>query len=176
MDRRRFVGSAALVALGPLANSLLSGCSTKDAASVEPTYKSLSARQAKTLFGVSRALFPHADAPDTPYLDVIATLDGMASGNDDTRKLLVAAVDDLDARSAAGWLDESAATKVAILENLQDKPWFDPLLQTSLNTIYRHPDIWAMIGYEGSSLEFGGYLKRGFDDIDWLPNAAVEAV
>ena len=28
--------------------------------------------------------------------------------------------------------------------------------------------VWAHIGYEGSSFERGGYLQRGFDDIDWL--------
>jgi hypothetical protein len=26
-----------------------------------------------------------------------------------------------------------------------------------------------MFGYEGSSVEKGGYLGRGFDDIAWLP-------
>jgi hypothetical protein len=31
--------------------------------------------------------------------------------------------------------------------------------------------VWPLFGYEGSSLEYGGYLERGFDDIGWLPKA-----
>jgi hypothetical protein len=27
--------------------------------------------------------------------------------------------------------------------------------------------VWARIGYEGSSLEFGGYVNRGLNDIDY---------
>jgi hypothetical protein len=38
------------------------------------------------------------------------------------------------------------------------------------STVYTHPDTFAATGYGGSSLEFGGYLQRGFNDIDWLPS------
>ena len=30
---------------------------------------------------------------------------------------------------------------------------------------------WPLFGEEGSSWEKGGYINRGFDDIDWLPKA-----
>ena len=33
----------------------------------------------------------------------------------------------------------------------------------------RFEEGWKKLGYEGSSAEHGGYLHRGFDDIDWLP-------
>jgi hypothetical protein len=26
-----------------------------------------------------------------------------------------------------------------------------------------------MVGYGGSAIEQGGYINRGFDEIDWLP-------
>ena len=32
-------------------------------------------------------------------------------------------------------------------------------------------EVWPKFGYEGSSAEHGGYIKRGFADIDWLPKA-----
>ena len=35
--------------------------------------------------------------------------------------------------------------------------------------LYYLPAVWALLGFEGSSVEFGGYVDRGFDDIDWLP-------
>jgi hypothetical protein len=28
---------------------------------------------------------------------------------------------------------------------------------------------WAHFGYEGSSFEKGGYINRGFQDLNWLP-------
>ncbi len=38
--------------------------------------------------------------------------------------------------------------------------------------IYPHDflgDVYYINAYEGSSAEYGGYIKRGFSDIDWLP-------
>jgi len=29
--------------------------------------------------------------------------------------------------------------------------------------------VWKHIDYPGSSKEYGGYINRGFNDIDWLP-------
>jgi hypothetical protein len=34
--------------------------------------------------------------------------------------------------------------------------------------LYSQPDVWPYFGYEGPSNDKGGYLHRGFDDIDWL--------
>jgi hypothetical protein len=31
--------------------------------------------------------------------------------------------------------------------------------------------VWTKLGYEGPSAPEGGYLHRGFDDIDWLKDA-----
>ena len=36
---------------------------------------------------------------------------------------------------------------------------------------YDNKAVWPLFGYEGSSWEKGGYLNRGFDDIDWLDQA-----
>jgi hypothetical protein len=35
--------------------------------------------------------------------------------------------------------------------------------------LMNHAPLWPRLGYEGSSFDKGGYLHRGFDDIDWLP-------
>ena len=37
--------------------------------------------------------------------------------------------------------------------------------------IYNNPDVWKVLGYEGPSAEQGGYINRGFSDIDWLQDA-----
>ena len=36
-------------------------------------------------------------------------------------------------------------------------------------SLYNQEELWPKFGYEGSSAEHGGYIKRGFNDIDWLP-------
>jgi len=28
--------------------------------------------------------------------------------------------------------------------------------------------VWPIFGYEGASFEYGGYIDRGFNDINWL--------
>ena len=35
------------------------------------------------------------------------------------------------------------------------------------------PSCGQALGYEGSSFEQGGYLHRGFNDLDWLPEPRV---
>ena len=34
--------------------------------------------------------------------------------------------------------------------------------------------MWQLIGYEGPSFDQGGYVTRGFDDLDWLPDPQIE--
>ncbi len=38
-------------------------------------------------------------------------------------------------------------------------------------SLYNNKEVWPKFGYEGSSAEHGGYINRGFADIDWLPKA-----
>ena len=38
-------------------------------------------------------------------------------------------------------------------------------------SLYNQKEVWPKFGYEGSSAEHGGYINRGFADIDWLPKA-----
>ncbi len=34
--------------------------------------------------------------------------------------------------------------------------------------LYNQPAVWDQLGYEGASFDKGGYINRGFDDINWL--------
>jgi len=34
--------------------------------------------------------------------------------------------------------------------------------------LYNQKPLWAKFGYEGSSADKGGYINRGFNDIDWV--------
>ena len=37
-----------------------------------------------------------------------------------------------------------------------------------LNGAPANEDVWPIFGYQGESFSQGGYIERGFDDIDWL--------
>jgi len=36
-------------------------------------------------------------------------------------------------------------------------------------SLYNNKLVWRHFGYEGASAPLGGYIKRGFDDLTWLP-------
>ena len=42
---------------------------------------------------------------------------------------------------------------------------------TTVRELYNNPAIWPHFGYEGPSGHKGGYVKRGFDQGDWIPDA-----
>lgn len=66
-------------------------------------------------------------------------------------------------------LDESA--RVTVLASLEGTPFFAALRAATVEVLYRSPEVFALVGYGGSAIEYGGYLNRGFDEIDWLPQA-----
>ena len=96
-----------------------------------------------------------------PELEVGAASSGVAS---------------LDEQAAAAHrrsyleLDDEAA-RVSVLKAASDSPFFQAVRSDLVVSFYNQPDLWALFGYEGSSFEHGGYIHRGFDDIDWLPKA-----
>jgi hypothetical protein len=56
----------------------------------------------------------------------------------------------------------------SVPEELQTEPFFGAILNQTIDVLYRNRDVWKLLGYEGSSIEYGGYLNRGFNDVDWL--------
>jgi hypothetical protein len=34
--------------------------------------------------------------------------------------------------------------------------------------LYNIPEVWKYFGYQGPSFPHGGYLDRGFNDINWI--------
>ncbi len=59
--------------------------------------------------------------------------------------------------------------RVEVLKALESTPFFKKLRGDLVVSLYNQKEVWSKLGYEGSSFEHGGYLERGFNDIDWLP-------
>lgn len=136
----------------------------------------LDARARQTLVAVLRHAFPHDTFPLGPYQRTAdAVLD--AAGNDPrTLAQLVQGLDDLDRLRDRPFTELDAEQAGALLRGVQDTPFFTALVEVAVVALYDDHEVWDVLGYEGASFDKGGYLNRGFDDLDWLPEPRVEEV
>ena len=58
--------------------------------------------------------------------------------------------------------------RVMILKGIETTPFFQKIRGSLITGIYNNKELWPFFGYEGSSADKGGYINRGFNDIDWL--------
>lgn len=134
--------------------------------------KALDEATAQTLVSVTRAMYPHDRFPDKHYARVVVLLDGKAADNEDMKNLLIEGVAGLPDQTGGedlAALDEDE--QVEALKKIQDEPFFKAVAAEVITGLYSQPDVWPYLGYEGPSTDKGGYLNRGFDDIDWLDDA-----
>jgi hypothetical protein len=119
-----------------------------------------------------RVVFPHDRIGAAPYertaeaiLDAAAKWPGQAA-------CLAAGLDDL---SAAGFSGLGEAQATAVLEGIEGTPFFRLVLHTAVVAFYNDAEVWSVLGYEGASYDKGGYVNRGFNDLDWLPEPRIAA-
>ncbi|MNF53265.1 hypothetical protein D3C85_428110 [compost metagenome] len=58
--------------------------------------------------------------------------------------------------------------RVALLREIETGPFFRAVRNALMFGLYDNPALFPLFGYEGSSVEKGGYLARGYNDLDWL--------
>ena len=124
----------------------------------------------KVLSDVVYQLFPHERLNRDVYTQVTEQLSGRISQSAELTAMMDSALEILAGNTGEKWLELAEREKTASLEKIQHTPFFQFVLNETLGGVYRHPLTWELLGYEGSSLEFGGYINRGFNDIDWLPD------
>ena len=59
-----------------------------------------------------------------------------------------------------------------VLRGMSSTEFFEGVRSRVITSLYDDREVWALLGYEGPSYDQGGYLNRGFDDLDWLPDRA----
>ncbi len=134
----------------------------------------LTADESRALVRMTRDLFPHDRLDDSFYAKAIESLKEEASKNTAARKLLSDGIAQLNAAAMASagkaWADVPDETvRVAALKKMEGGAFFAKVYSGTMTPLYNQPGLWAKFGYEGPSSALGGYLHRGFDDIDWLP-------
>ena len=145
----------------------------------DPTHDATISPEARAaLVRLLRVAYPHDSFPDGPYERTADTIVDQVGETVWHRLVLVAGLETLDARAQAAGADSFAALDdeqaLAILEELADAEFFTFVRGVAVVTLYNDAETWKLLGYEGSSFEQGGYLHRGFDDLDWLPDPRVE--
>ena len=128
----------------------------------------------RNLVRLLRAAYPHPRFPDGPYE---RTADAVIAQCQDSlwhRLVLTEGLATLDARAGGSFvgLDDQAA--LAMLRTMQDADFFRFVRSVAVVTLYDDPEVHQLLGYEGPAFEKGGYLHRGFDDLDWLPSPRIE--
>lgn len=127
-----------------------------------------------TLVKMARDIYPHDKIADSFYITAAKPWDVKAGSDAVFKIMLVEGVQgvDLDAKKRFGtdylntaWEED----RLNILKSIEQTPFFQKLRGDLVVSLYNQPAIWPKFGYEGSSAEHGGYIARGFDDIDWLP-------
>jgi hypothetical protein len=170
-SRRIFLkGAAAAAPVVAVATS--AGLSIEDAWAEEAT--ALAPSTLKTLVKVARDIYPHDFLVDSYYITAIKPWDGKAAKDPAVKSLLEDGVRRLDqdardrhntAYAHVPW----EADRVVLLQGIEQTDFFKKLRSDLVVSLYNQEELWPKFGYEGSSAEHGGYIKRGFNDIDWLP-------
>ncbi|MDN5916112.1 MAG: hypothetical protein L0I76_13585 [Pseudonocardia sp.] len=136
----------------------------------------LTARARQTLVAVLRHAFPHDTFPLGPYQRAAESVLDAAGTNPRTLAQLLQGLDDLDRLRDQPFTDLDAEQAGALLRGVQDTPFFIAIVDVAVVALYDDHEVWSVLGYEGPSFDKGGYIDRGFDDLDWLPEPRVEEV
>jgi hypothetical protein len=170
-SRRTFLQGAA-TAVPVVAAAASAGVGIEDAWAADAT--ALSPATLKTLVKVARDIYPHDFLVDSYYITAIKPWDAKAAKDPATKALLEDGVRRLDQdaqdRHKAKYAEVPwEADRVVLLQAIEPTDFFKKIRSDLVVSLYNQEELWPKFGYEGSSAEHGGYIKRGFNDIDWLP-------
>jgi hypothetical protein len=140
----------------------------------DPATPTISPEARSALVRLLRVAYPHPRFPDGPYertADEIVSQVGESLWH---RLTLTSGLESLDAAAGGDFagLDDDAALE--LLRRVEDAEYFTFIRGVAVVTLYNDAETWELLGYEGPSFDQGGYLHRGFDDLDWLPTARIE--
>ena len=123
---------------------------------------------------LARDIFPHDRVPDRFYVAAVWPYDAKAGRDTALRALLEDGAAKLDAAAGrfgvrGGYVAlDWERDRLPLVQGMAATPSSGSCGATSWSSFYNQQELWPRFGYEGSSFEQGGYLERGFDDIDWL--------
>lgn len=124
--------------------------------------------QMATLLQMARDIYPHDQVPDQFYAVAVKGYDAA-----DKKDMVAAGIAELDAAAVAqghadylsiGWEED----RVKVLQAVEATVFFQTVRAGLVTGLYNQKEVWPIFGYQGESFSQGGYIDRGFDDINWL--------
>lgn len=121
-----------------------------------------------TLIQMARDIYPHDQVSDEFYAVAVKGYDsaeaapaieaGIAALNAAAQGIGYARYIDV------GWERD----RVDLLRGMESSAFFQQIRGGLVTGLYNQKAVWPIFGYEGESFSEGGYIDRGFDDINWL--------
>ncbi len=121
-----------------------------------------------TLIQMARDIYPHDQVSDQFYAQAVRGYDSAEAA-----PAIEAGIAALNAAAQgigyARYLDIGwERDRVDLLRGLETSAFFQQIRGGLVTGLYNQKAVWPIFGYEGESFSEGGYIDRGFDDINWL--------
>lgn len=128
----------------------------------------LQPRTMATLILMARDIYPHDRIPDENYAIAVKGYDAP-----ETAEVIEAGVLSLDLLAQGAGYPDYLSTgwerdRVDLLRQIEASAFFQTIRGGLVTGLYNQKAVWPIFGYEGESYSQGGYINRGFDDINWL--------
>ena len=128
----------------------------------------------RVLIRIIRVAFPHKGFPDGPYERTADKIFEMANESTWFRIKLTQGIATLNGLAGGSFVDLDPAAATRALKRVENTDFFGFIRRTTILNMYDDEDVWEVLGYEGPSFDQGGYIDRGFNDLDWLPDPRIE--
>lgn len=167
VSRRGLLGAtgASLVAMTVMPTGMIIGADSAWAAMA----KNIKPETFATLVQMARDIYPHDKVADKYYAMVVEGLDAGAGKSGDDLKLLEHGVTELNTAASGSYMKVGwEKDRVGLLQAIESSGFFQKVRGSLVTGIYNNKELWPLFGYEGASASEGGYIDRGFNDINWL--------
>ena len=121
-----------------------------------------------TITAAARTMYPHDALPDCVYARVSERLAETAREQSGAARTIEDGVSALT--GGRPFAELSAEEQFETLKGIEGSDFFELVRSTAVAEVYSDQRTWQLVGYEGPSVDKGGYINRGFNDLDWLPD------
>ncbi|XYJ08272.1 twin-arginine translocation signal domain-containing protein [Telluria sp. B2] len=167
LTRRGFLKGSAVL-MGSIASSSVLFTLAPSPAWALPL-KRFTKDEGAVLMQMGRVLYPHDKLPDAVYALLAKDLDAGAARDAAIAAQLRSGIRELDRLAGGSFLQADGGRKLKAVTDMEGTPFFHTVRAQGVTSIYDNDMAYAVFGYPGASWDKGGYITRGFQDLNWLP-------
>ena len=166
LSRRKLFAVAAYTQLAFLTSCSENKQNNQDAGSTDNDRTLLGP---KTLEALIANWFPLNGVPSIAYKQVADEVWAESESDSEFLQTIANIQQKLDETAGGDWLSSAQVHQREAMAHYENDPWFAAFQFRAHLKFFERKDVWQSIGYQGPSVEQGGYINRGFNDISWLP-------